>query len=90
MKIYETLQDVLQDLRGVSRDWSDTGEVLEILNGAKDFLRFYNMTTNAIFDVYDDIVMSIGLIEMSDEDENFFDGRVFVDVLTKLGFKDVY
>ena len=90
MKIYETLQETLQDLRRVSRDWSDTEEVLEILNGAKDFLRFYNMTTNAIFDVYDDVVMSIGLIEMEDEDEKFFDGRVFTLVLTRLGFKDIY
>ena len=90
METFTNLEEALQSLRKVSRDWSDIDETASILYKAHVFFRNEVIFTQELFNVYDDIVTSIALIEMEEHPGELFDGRVFTSVLTKFGFEDIF
>jgi len=84
----KTLTSALEELRKISKSWKNTDEVLKTLYEVKRYFRENVFLTDELFDIYDDVVMSIGLIEMEEYSGEFFDGRIFSDVFIKSGLKD--
>jgi hypothetical protein len=86
-EINMNLEQELIKLRKISHNWEDLDEVYETLKDVKRFFRNGLIMTDDLFDVYDDIILSIVDIEESVE-VVLFDGRIFTSVLTRFGFKD--
>jgi len=82
-----SLENTLRDLRLISHNWSNTEEVIEILQNTKEFLRYNTILTKELWDLYDEVIISL-MILVDEVDEIGFDGRIFTNVLTRFGFKD--
>ena len=86
MKQYNDLKEALTDLRIISHSWTDLDEVYETLQDVKKYLRTC-VLTDELFDLYDEVSLSI--IDIEDSVETvLFDGRIFTSALTRFGFED--
>jgi len=86
MKTYNDLKEALTDLRIISHSWTDLDEVYETLQDVKKYLRTC-VLTDELFDLYDEVSLSI--IDIEDSVETvLFDGRIFTSALTRFGFED--
>jgi len=83
----ENLEQALIELRVISHSWSDAGKVYDTLIKVRNYLRYETVMTKELFDLYDDIVISLSELD-SYPNETTFDGRTFTSVLTRFGFAD--
>jgi len=81
------LEQELIKLRKISHNWSNTEEVIEILQNTKEFLRYNTILTKELWDLYDEVTISL-MILVDEIDEIGFDGRIFTNALTRFGFND--